>query len=181
MEKLSKYLFMCVIMDKENRKNSWKLYRIYLSNRRKGLVILIIRCLQKNSINCHFLVSQCYDGASIMIGYLHGAREHIKKDFSMALYVHCSAHSLKLALANTCSLFSVKNCIGTIQTIGTFFRSSAKRNGVLRTTIIENFAKTRCDTLVVLCKTRWVFKHESVMRFKEIYTTVILTLEKWVS
>lgn len=132
-----------------------------------------------NSINCQFLVGQCYDGASIVNGYLHGAREHIKKDFSMALYVHCSAHSLKLALANSCSLFSVKNCIGTVQTIGTFFRSSAKRNDVSRTTIIENVPKTRNDnTLVALCKTRRVYKHESVMRFKELYPTIIFALDK---
>jgi len=52
--------------------------------------------VQNNGINCQFLVGQGYDGASAMSGYLHGAQEYIKKDFPVALYVHCSAHSLNL-------------------------------------------------------------------------------------
>lgn len=144
----------------------------------KGLATLILGSLQKNSINCQFLVGQGYDGASAMSGHLHGAQEYIRKDFPMALYVHCSAHSLNLALANASSLPSIKNCIGTIQTVGTFFRSSAQRSEVLRTTIIETFPDTRHSTLVALCETRWVYKHESVMRFKELYPAIIVALEK---
>uniref|UniRef100_A0A2S2QIH3 Repressor of the inhibitor of the protein kinase n=1 Tax=Sipha flava TaxID=143950 RepID=A0A2S2QIH3_9HEMI len=144
----------------------------------KGLATLIMGCLQKNSIHCQFLVGQGYDGASAMSGYLHGAQEYIKKDFPMALYVHCSAHSLNLALANACSLPSIRNCISTIQTVGTFFRSSAQRSELLRTTIIETLSETRHTTLVALCETRWVYKHESVMRFKELYPAIIVALEK---
>lgn len=79
LEKLSEYLFMCVIVDEEDRKNSRKLYRINSGNRSKGLANVIKRCLQKNNVNCQILVGQCYDGASIINGYLLGAREHIKK------------------------------------------------------------------------------------------------------
>lgn len=144
----------------------------------KGLATLIVECLQKNNINCKFLVGQGYDGASAMSGYLHGAQEYIKKEFPMALYVHCSAHSLNLALANACSLPSIRNCIGTIQTVGTFFRSSTQRSEVLRATIVETLPETRHNTLVALCETRWVYKHESVMRFKELYPAIIGALEK---
>ncbi|XP_025421184.1 zinc finger MYM-type protein 1-like [Sipha flava] len=144
----------------------------------KGLATLIMGCLQKNSIHCQFLVGQGYDRASAMSGYLHGAQEYIKKDFPMALYVHCSAHSLNLALANACSLPSIRNCISTIQTVGTFFRSSAQRSELLRTTIIETLSETKHTTLVALCETRWVYKHESVMRFKELYPAIIVALEK---
>lgn len=89
---------------------------------------LIMSSLQNNSINCQFLVGQGYDGASAMSGYLYGAQEYIKKkDFPVALYVHCSAHSLNLALTNASSLPSIRNCISIIQTVGTFFSSSAQR------------------------------------------------------
>jgi hypothetical protein len=72
-----------------------------------------------------------------MSGYLHGAQEYIKKDFPMALYVHCSVHSLNLALANSSSFPAIRKYISIIQTIGTFFRFSAPRSKVLRTTINE--------------------------------------------
>ncbi|XP_022177201.1 52 kDa repressor of the inhibitor of the protein kinase-like [Myzus persicae] len=144
----------------------------------KGLATLIMSSLQNNGINCQFLVGQGYDGASAMSGYLHGAQEYIKKDFPMALYVHCSAHSLNLALANASSLPTIRNCISTIQTVGTFFRSSAQRSEVLRISIIETLPQARHSTLVALCETRWVYKHESVLRFKELYPAIIVALEK---
>lgn len=96
----------------------------------------------------------------------------------MALYVHCSAHSLNVALANASSLPSIRNCISTIQTVETFFRSSAQRSEVLRTSIIETLPQARHSTLVALCETRWVYKHESVLRFKELYPAIIVALEK---
>ncbi|KAL4111843.1 hypothetical protein QTP88_015724 [Uroleucon formosanum] len=144
----------------------------------KGLATLIMSSLQNNGINCQFLVGQGYDGASAMSGYLHGAQEYIKKDFPMALYVHCSAHSLNLALANASSLPTIRNCISTIQTVGTFFRSSAQRSEVLRISIIETLPQARHSTLVALCETRWVYKHESFLRFKELYPAIIVALEK---
>ncbi|KAL4084918.1 hypothetical protein QTP88_027785 [Uroleucon formosanum] len=144
----------------------------------KGLATLIMSSLQNNGINCQFLVGQGYDGASAMSGYLHGAQEYIKKDFPMALYVHCSAHSLNLALANASSLPTIRNCISTIQTVETFFRSSAQHSEVLRISIIETLPQARHSTLVELCETRWVYKHESVLRFKELYPAIIVALEK---
>ncbi|XP_050058793.1 52 kDa repressor of the inhibitor of the protein kinase-like [Aphis gossypii] len=144
----------------------------------KGLTTLIMSSLQNNGINCQFLVGQGYDGASEMSGYLHGAQEYIKKEFPTALYVHCSAHSLNLALANASSLPTIRNCISTIQTVGTVFRSSAQRSEVLRISIIETLPQARHSTLVALCETRWVYKHESVLRFKELYPAIIVALEK---
>ncbi|KAL4100912.1 hypothetical protein QTP88_020937 [Uroleucon formosanum] len=145
---------------------------------RKGLATLLMSSLQNNGINCQFLVGQGYDGASAMSGYLHGAQEYINKDFPMALYVHCSAHSLNLALANASSLPAIRNCISTIQTVGTFFRSSTQRSEVLRISIIETLPQARHSTLVALGETRWVYKHESVLRFKKLYPAIIVALEK---
>lgn len=83
----------------------------------------------------------------------------------MALYVHCSAHSINLALANAShsafgkrsSLPLIRNYVRIIQTVGTFFRSSAQCSEVLRTTIIETLPKTGHSTLLVLRETRWVY------------------------
>lgn len=144
----------------------------------KGLATLILGSLPKNSINYQFLFGQGYDGASAMSGHLHGAQEYIRKDFPMALCVYSGTHSLNLALAYASTLPSIRNCIGTIQTVGTFFRSSAQRIEVLRTTNIETFPDTKHSTLVALCETRWVYKHESVMRIKELYPDIIIASVK---
>ena len=39
--------------------------------------------------NC---ISQCYDGASVMIGHLTGARTRVTDVNPSAIYIHCQAH-----------------------------------------------------------------------------------------
>ena len=48
--------------------------------------------------NC---VSQCYDGASVMSGRLGGVSAKILELNSSAVYIHCCAHRLNLALVDT--------------------------------------------------------------------------------
>jgi len=55
--------------------------------------VLLRLCLSLN--DCR---RQCYDGASNMAGRLTGVQAMILDRCSKALYVHCSAHSLNLAV-----------------------------------------------------------------------------------
>lgn len=144
----------------------------------KGLAKLIIDSLKSNNINCEYLVGQGYDGAAAFSGYLHGAQACIQKDFPMALYVHCSAHSLNLALSNSSSLPLIRNFMGTLQSVATFFQNSAKRTQVLKDSISEISPQSKRASLVAFCETRWVQKHESIIRFKELYSAIILALER---
>ena len=41
---------------------------------------------------------------------MNGAQVHIREVIPTALYVHCAAHSLNLAVSNSCSLSSIRNC-----------------------------------------------------------------------
>lgn len=92
----------------------------------KGLANTIMKALKSTGINCDFLVGQGYDGAAAFSGYLHGAQACIKEDYPMALFVHCSAHSLNLVLSNSSSLFLIKNFMGTLQSVATFFHNVLK-------------------------------------------------------
>ena len=47
------------------------------------------------------LVSQRYDGASVMSGCCNGVQTQIKKKALQALYVHCNAHSLNFCLVDS--------------------------------------------------------------------------------
>ena len=50
---------------------------------------------------------QCCDGASNMCGRHTGVATQIQRVEPKALYIHCMAHSLNLAIQDTCQSFSV--------------------------------------------------------------------------
>ena len=58
---------------------------------------------------------QCYDGASNMSGAVSGCKPIVQQEAPLALYVHCAAHRLNLAVVSACSVQSFKNaemCMG---------------------------------------------------------------------
>ena len=63
---------------------------------------------------------QGYDGAAAMSGRLNGAQVHIREVIPTVLYVHCAAHSLNLAVSNSCNLSSIRNCMGIIASVYNF-------------------------------------------------------------
>ena len=64
----------------------------------------------------------------------------------------------------------IRNSLGTMSDTITFVNASAKRlDAFLRQTSEKN-SRTR---LVRLCETRWVEKHEAVLRFCDHYPDII--------
>ncbi|CAF1108698.1 unnamed protein product, partial [Brachionus calyciflorus] len=57
---------------------------------------------QDSNLNINFLTGQCYDGAANMSGEYKGLSSRIKEDSPSAIYVHCYAHRLNLALQESC-------------------------------------------------------------------------------
>lgn len=55
-------------------------------------------CLCRMSLPIELCRGQCYDGASVMAGAVAGVSSRIAADQPRAVYVHCLAHSLNLAL-----------------------------------------------------------------------------------
>ena len=72
----------------------------------------ILGTLRDYDISIDNCVGQCYDGASVMSGQSKGVQTRIRTEAPKALYIHCTAHKLNLALVDT-----VKH----IQTAGDFF------------------------------------------------------------
>ena len=58
------------------------------------------------------MVSQGYDGASVMSGSCTGVQQRIKAVAPNAIYVHCYAHCLNLALVD---------CVRNVQEASEFF------------------------------------------------------------
>jgi hypothetical protein len=146
--------------------------------RGRSLAETIVDTLKSRGINMQGLIGQGYDGAAAMSGHLNGVRTAIQEQYPMALYVHCAAHSLNLALSKSCSVPLVRNSLGTVREVAKFFRSSAQRSEVLKTKISEDIPTTRHSQLINMCDTRWVERHESMSRFIEMYIPIVHALEE---
>jgi len=86
----------------------------------EGLSKTIMQQIEKLGLENKYLVGQGYDGAVAMSGKFKG----ITGKMSYALYVHCAAHSLNLAISSSCKVVSIRNCIGTVSVVITFFPAS---------------------------------------------------------
>ena len=69
---------------------------------------------------------QCYDGALNMSGARSGCMSLIQKEAPLAMYFHCAAHHLNLAVVSACSIQAFKNAESYVGEISRFFNYSAK-------------------------------------------------------
>jgi len=67
----------------------------------------IIREIGKLGIKIENLIGQGYDGASAMSGLYNGVQKHIRDKIPHALYVHCAAHSLNLAIGKSYESYEI--------------------------------------------------------------------------
>ena len=75
----------------------------------------IIKTLRDYNLDPALIVSQGYDGASVMSGSCSGVQQRIKMIAPNATYVHCYAHCLNLALVD---------CVCKVQDASEFFCSN---------------------------------------------------------
>lgn len=144
----------------------------------QNLATVILVTLKNLGITCDYLLGQGYDGAAAMSGNFKGVQSVIREVHPAALYVHCSAHSLNLALAHSSNIHHIRNCIGTIKSVGNFIKISAKRTELLKNKIKEFLPQTKWTKLTSMCETRWVENHDGMLRFSEIYKPIVATLEE---
>jgi len=61
-------------------------------------------------INCDNIYGQGYGGASNMSVHIKGVQTIIRAQYPKALYVHCVAHTLNLAVLSACNIQPIRNC-----------------------------------------------------------------------
>ena len=119
-----------------------------------GLSNVILRVIQEWNIDSQKVISQTYDGASVMAGPEGGVQCFVREKCPNALFFHCYAHNLNLVLLHcTKSITDVKLFICNITAFHTFFRRSSKRAELLR----EKGFK-----LPHPCETRWNYNSRAV-------------------
>ena len=121
------------------------------------------------------LVGQGLDGANNMSGNTAGLCTLVKSRISeKAIYVHCYAHRLNLALENACGkIRSCSEIIKTAQELHSYVEGSAKRHHLFQH--IQNpESKT---TLKKLCETRWDHRHNSFKAIKKSLPSLLTFLK----
>lgn len=128
-------------------------------------------------MDCNNIYGQGYDGATNMSGHIKGTQTVVRENFPKALYVHCAAHSLNLAVSTSCDIQAIRNCLGTVEKMYCFFKTP-KRNNVLLNEIDESDLDLKSKSLKRLCATRWVERYTAINDFAELFSCVIGALEK---
>ena len=90
----------------------------------------ILDTLKSNGLDPAAIISQAYDGASVMSEKCSGMQKHIKEVSPEATYVHCYAHCLNLALIDSTKHVSdAADFFALMETLYVFI-SSAKVHAV---------------------------------------------------
>ena len=92
------------------------------------LLAVVKDIFQRFGLSFDDLRAQCYDGASNMSGIHHGLAAQITQLQPVAIYVHCYAHSLNLAVQDCVSSFTdVRNTMFNVNEVATVVKGSPKR------------------------------------------------------
>ena len=137
----------------------------------------ILEALQTWSLDVKNCRGQGYDGASSMSSAARGTQAFIRQRSPKAVYTHCNAHCLNLAFVHSCDIPMIRNMIGTLNEICSFFKFSPKRHELLAAVINNVCPNTRRTTLISLCRTRWVERHEAFEVFNSLFRAIVKTLE----
>ena len=107
------------------------------------------------------IVGECFDGASNMSGVHRGLAARMKETSAQAIYIHCYAHLLNLAVQDTLTNVEVlRNALGTIQSLFNFIEGSAKRHAIFQAVAADE--NSLVTTLKSQSKTRWSCRWEAV-------------------
>lgn len=123
------------------------------------------------------MVGQGYDGASNMAVHVKGTQKIVSENFPKAIYVHCAAYSLNLAVSAACDMRSIRNCLSIVEKMYCFF-NAPKRKDMLLSEIEDIDLNPNSKSLKRLCVTRWVERYTAIHNFVELYPYVVGTLDK---
>ena len=144
----------------------------------EGLANAILSRLRQCPIDLSCMVGQGYDGASAMSGMFNGVQAIVRKQLPAAVYVHCSSHCLNLTLSTACKLPQIRNANGIVGEVADFFSRSAKRATLFRSCVEELAPDMKRKKLVQLCETRWVERHDAIISFVQMYSSILAAVEK---
>ncbi|CAF4617848.1 unnamed protein product, partial [Didymodactylos carnosus] len=121
----------------------------------RGIAETVIQLIREHGLDVHKLRGQGFDGAGAMSGKFNGVQKHIRDLVPSALYVHCSNHTLNLAIGDACVLKTIRSFFGMLKCVINFINSSPKRTTIFKNAIEATVCITKKRKLISLCDTRW--------------------------
>ncbi|KAJ8887316.1 hypothetical protein PR048_013531 [Dryococelus australis] len=113
------------------------------------------RSIKNVGLDATFLQGQSYDGTASMCGQFNGVQAHVPSVHPLVVYLHCSSHSLNLAVKNACYVQAIQNCKGIVGIISKFFKYPKQLN-VLKESVERKVPNANATRLKSLCPTRWI-------------------------
>ena len=142
-----------------------------------GIAEKILASLENYGIDLLKMRGQAYDECAAMKGDINGAQAIIQRKYPEALYMHCSSHTLNLVVCHAAKVREISNCISTIKEVTNFVKASAKRMTLFKEKITTCVSGSARIILLGLSETRWVERHEAVVRFVEMIPAVLEMFE----
>ncbi|KAJ8883484.1 hypothetical protein PR048_015328 [Dryococelus australis] len=149
-------------------RDSSKIYdflQFFETNSLKGqdLTVIILNGLIQCGLNCEHPSGQGYDGA----GIYNGVQSIIKKTYPEAIYVHCAAHFLNLAITKSSEIQAARNCLENVEKFYDFL-NTPKRKAVLSKVFENSVASPSARSLKGLFAMRWTATYDAVYDFNEL-------------
>ena len=139
-----------------------------------GLYKIISEKLESLSIYKIPILSQAYDGASVMSGDNTGLQTRILADHKFAQYIHCFAHKLNLILVQSCtSLKSASNFFDCLQAVYCIF-SEPYAHDLLRK--LQSNLQISTE-IFSLSQTRWAYRYKATKAVFENYDEILDALD----
>nr|CAI5841335.1 unnamed protein product [Callosobruchus analis] len=138
----------------------------------------ILHELEISNLDISLCRCQAYDGGANMSGKIKGVQACISKAQPLAFFSHCASHRLNLAICRACTVPNIRNAVGVISSVATFFRESSGRIHRLKEEMEACLSKEKQNVLKKMCETRWIERHEAVLIFADVLPCVVLLLEK---
>lgn len=133
--------------------------------------------LQQLGISLNKMHGQAYDGASNMSGKFKGVASRFQEEEPKALYTHCHAHLLDLAVQRFCEeIRQLRNCLSIVNNLYNLINASANRFSIFES-ICKQSGETKMKRLVSLSRTRWTVRHKAIHVILEQLPEVYETLE----
>lgn len=157
------------------------LYEVCTAANSENLAKMILDVLLRVGLDVHRLRGQCYDGASVMSGNVSGVAARINLLEPRALYVHCTMHSLNLAVQDaTRRVPMLRDTLDLTRETINFINASPKRTRVLDDLKKEeNFKISESNmSLRPLCPTRFTVRYQSLLSLEKNFELVTVALEE---
>lgn len=138
---------------------------------------LILDSLVRFNLPLNRCRGQCYDGASNMCGRHTGVATQIRRKEPRAMYIHCMAHSLNLAIQDTCrSIQVMSEVFDIVLELSKLFKYSAKKKAMLLK--LKSELAPASPGMKPLCPTRWTVRAESLRSIILNYTVILAVLQE---